>query len=497
MAASIGSTQLQTMWCLYRENKTFRYSIYALEILALASLRQNTVHASVAVLGVSVCFLGHKIRLDYPNLRKLYSQKTLVDQAAIISRLTRSLFTVMLIWGITLTGWNLSCAWREGKLLLHGNRDLFTCLNALNSLGSLSSFWAPFALFLIQEGDQFFHSNCGETTETFLTNFLDAYQKNLHLDFLKPYLTELKSHAKKSKIPFKIPEIVSIANSLPDMELSSLKKVMLFIRNFDLSTPKVVRQKNPTLLERVKNVVNYSLFYGMALSMLGIRFYYHPIPTTAAFLCGLFYPTRFQPKKDLEQRWERVPDFINLTLRGKCTYFYDHTSSTLGRLRFGYPAAFLKGLLLAEEFRYYIWPHLKSWIPLPIEPLIPETGDNRWQNYLKDEFAQINPLERDQSDYHEFKQKILNGKSPRKLLGLEIGYTSEDVQKAYKKYALTLHPDIAANEINPGRNAEATVLFKCLRKANKQLKKSVEADQPSYASSTKPNLVIDQTSQPD
>jgi hypothetical protein len=487
MVAAICSSQLQTLGALYQNNKTFRYSIYALEALAIAGLRQNTRQVSIAILGVSVLFLGQKIFTDYPHLRDIYTRNTsldIVEQAALVSQLTQSLFVVMLICGITLNGWNLSCVWEEGKCLVQGvrDKDLFACLSAVNSLGNLGTMWGPLAFLLIHQEDEFFHSTLGKSTSSFIANFLKAYQKNRHNDFLKSYIEKLKPQT--NHLPHSIAhEITSFACSFPGMQLSDYLKIMLILRRLDIGSPKVTRSKNPTLLQQVQTMVNSSLFYGFAFSMLWVRLYYYPIPTTAAFLCGLFYPTQMESRKDLEHRWERVPDFISLPLRKKFEYIFNRTNLTLGGLRFGYPAAFLKGLFLAEEFRYYIWPHVKSWCPLPIEPFIPRMTDNRWQTFLGNEFEKITSVEFDSSDYQEFKRKLLRGSSPRKLLALEKEHTVEDIQIAYKRYALHLHPDISANI---HRREEATVLFKCLQKASIELRDLLKApEEPVLEASTK------------
>lgn len=502
MAAAICSTQLQPAWILYRNNKTFRYSIYALEVLALAGLRQHTRKVSISILVVSALFLGQKIWAQYPKLCKIYARNrsiSLDEQAALVSQLTQSLFAVILICGITLNGWNLSCVWKEGKCLVQGirNHDLFNSIKAVDSLAQLGSIWGPVAFFLIEQGDHFFHSDFGVSVRSLVVNFLNAYKKNKELAFLIPYIDKLQSLKNNVPSPLAL-EIESFAYSFPEVHLKSFLKIMLILRWLDIGTPKVIRSKNPTLLQRIQTSVNDSLFYGFAFSMLGVRFYYHPIPTTAGFLCGLFCPTQMKARKDLKQRWERVPDFISLPLRKKFEYIFNRTHLTLGGLSFGCPGAFLKGLFLAEEFRYYMEPRLRSWFPFPIAPLI--AYDNRWLIFLGPEFEKIMPYKTDQSDYQEFKRKILWGLSPRKLLSLEKGFSPEDIQKAYKKYCSQIHPDIPTNIL---RKEETSLLFRCLGEARGQLigpeEPDLEIDMQKKPAASGPscNPKLDETEQVD
>jgi hypothetical protein len=114
-----------------------------------------------------------------------------------------------------------------------------------------------------------------------------------------------------------------------------------------------------------------------------------------------------------------------------------------------------------------------------------------WNAYLdKVDFTKIGTAAHDNLLYTQFRQGILDRKSPSELLGFVQKPTADELKKAFRKYSRAIHPDK-----NKDREAESTILFQCLQEATCQLEEKPEAEvvdpsqEPSNNSSAFTELV--------
>jgi hypothetical protein len=71
------------------------------------------------------------------------------------------------------------------------------------------------------------------------------------------------------------------------------------------------------------------------------------------------------------------------------------------------------------------------------------------------------------NDYKAFKGRVLGKQDPQKLLELKVGYTIQELNLAYRKWCVILHPDKHMGSVE--QKVEADKLFKILAEANRIL----------------------------
>ena len=459
----------------YHNDQTVRHSVQALGALTscAAGLYWGTRHVQILIGSVAILSLGKAL---FKARQTLHSDR----QEPFVSELFHSVFTIVLIGGVALAGLNLADLMRQGGKLFTsmGSREPYRAIKALRHLGSLGSTWIPLALFCLRQSENYFYRGSDAAVHAFALKTIDAWLTNSLGDLLsesiKPYfefddLEKVEEYRK----------IFGSCQSLRELQAHQIAK--LFYLYLSERVPTFTR-KTPTPLDQARIHTNRAIFYSLTFLFTGSIIYYHPIPTTAAFLCGLVYPTQIQPRKHLTHTWTRVPDFFSFSFRKLSQRIERSSLLTLFALKFGYPFAFLHGLLLAESFRYFIWPHLSSTLKLPIEPLTFASKENRWHSYLNGSFEKISLVSDADPVYNSIKQKVISGMSARKILELDEPYTEEELKIAYRKCSLIAHPDKHSL-----KQEEASALFKCVARAKEILASRLEKNQAEARQSNAPS----------
>ncbi len=460
-AISFKTPSLSEVIQSYHDNRTFRYSVYAIGILSTysAGLRFGTqpIHNLLGI--ATVITLTLTISKTYLEFHRSNS-----NQTEVVSNLTRSLFTLGLVQVIVLSGLNLAKITTAGITLLKeaAARKPYPMIESMYSITHIGGYAGPSLLFCLRKVDDYFHQKFDVKVNSFILAGMEAWKENKLGELIDSCLAPYR-HNDDLKISQEIQTILQRFESFKKLKLHEIKQIISLISRIFFGKAKYFNKKNPTPLDRTRMQVNSTIFYSLTFLFTGTQVYCNPIPTAAAFLCGLFYPTQMQSKKNLIHTWEKAPDFVGLSFIDACKSIHPRTLLTLAAVRFSYPAAFLQGLLLAESFRYYVWPHLSSKINLPIKPIsfIDEASTNRWLFFLgKESFEKITRVPDNNPEYNNLKQRVLEGRSAKKILELDQPYSEEELKIAVKKWALKFHPDRV-----PEKRDEATELFKCLMKA--------------------------------
>jgi hypothetical protein len=398
--AAVAQIKINHPFCLgvlspYIENKNVRYSLYALSVLAIgtATFRYGNIKIGCTLVSAGCFVQGYKL----VQLARELKKNPNIGREQKISRITDCVFKMGLMWGIIISGLNLSLLYHEGTLLLQGaDRNSISSLleaglknprvliyawlkNApsilyrFNNILSLGCFAIPQAYNFIYWTDDLFYGKQILANQVFqlcekALNIWIASQSEVTLDslfyMLKDMVQSLKLWSYLSKVTGEIPSQMSAVwiafqNSLPllaRLSTISLKDLNQWIRSFsNTDTPIVVaQQKNSDGWEKTKYVVNHIFFHTLNFSLMATRLYYHFFPTAVFFGLGLFYPTAYQNEITLQRTWQAAPDFVGLPLIMKCRYILDRTSVALTSLQWwNIPVAALNGLYLAEAFRFY------------------------------------------------------------------------------------------------------------------------------------------------
>jgi hypothetical protein len=384
----------------YLENKKIRYSAYALSILAVGAAAHKYGHLKIGFTLVSAgAFVqGYKIFETAREIKNTPGITGAVKREK-ISRITDRIFTIGLIWGIVISGLNLSLIFHEGKLILQGVKvkdiQLFydtalknplslvdawvknapRLLFRANSLASLGCIAIPQASNFLSWSEDFFYGKrlLANTVYQLCEKVIDIWirAENMTLFSLffliKDMIQTINLGSYLSRVMSEVPPNMvatysAFRNSLPLLyrfphitwaDLNSW--ISSFSNPQDDNLPPAAHRKNSSALEKTKHIANYLFFYSFNLSLLGAQLYYHPIPTGIFFGTGLLCPTSFQTEKTIQRTWTIAPDFIGLTFVLKCRYILDRVSTTLSTLKWwNYPAAALNGLYHAEAVRYLV-----------------------------------------------------------------------------------------------------------------------------------------------
>jgi hypothetical protein len=384
----------------YFENKKIRYSGYGLTILAVGVAAHKFGHLKIGFTLVSAgAFVQcYKINELAQEIKKTPRISDAVKREK-ISRITDHIFTLSLIWGIVISGLNLSLICHEGKLLLRGveAKDLRQfyhtglknplslldkwvknaphLLSRTNSLASLGCIAIPQASNFISWSDDFFYGKQLLANTVYqlcekAVNILAAVENITLLSLffmIKDTIQAIDLSSYLSRVMSKVPSPMistysAFRNSLPllyrfpHITFADLNNWVRSFSNPQEDTPlPAAHPKNSSSLEKTKKIANYFFFYAFNLSLLGTQIYYHPLPTGLFFGLGLLYPTSFQTEQTIQRTWTIVPDFIALPVALKCRYILDRVSATLVTLKWwNYPAASLNGVYLAESARYLV-----------------------------------------------------------------------------------------------------------------------------------------------
>jgi hypothetical protein len=379
----------------YIEEKNIRYSVYALSVLAIAAASFRYGNTKIGLTLVSAgCFVqGYQI----VQLAKELKTNPQTNKPEKISRITDCVFKMGLMWGLIMSGLNLSLLYHEGTLLLQGadSKAISALLEAVaknprvliyawlknapfilyqvNTIASLACFAIPRAYNFIYWSDDLFYGNrvmankvfelCDKALNIWIASNSEVTLYSLFF-MLKDMVQALQLWSYLSKVTNEVPSQISavwiaLQNSLPLLVRYpnvSLKDLNLWIRSFSNSEPQIVsaQQKNSDRWEKTKYVVNHLFFHTLNFSLMATRLYYHFFPTALFFGLGLFYPTTYQNEITIRRTWQAAPDFIGLPFIMKCRYILDRTSVALTSLQWwNIPVAALNGIYLAEAFRFY------------------------------------------------------------------------------------------------------------------------------------------------
>lgn len=115
------SATIYSYFSPYLENKKIRYSAYALSILAVGATAHKYGHIKIGftLFSAGAFVQGYKIVETAREIKNTARISDAVKREK-ISRITDRIFALGLIWGIVISGLNLSLIFHEGKLLLHG-----------------------------------------------------------------------------------------------------------------------------------------------------------------------------------------------------------------------------------------------------------------------------------------------------------------------------------------------------------------------------------------
>ncbi len=492
----------------YSKSTTLRYSSYALGVFAIMGgyHRYDRLKIELPLLTISLVIIVRHIRSNGKNNHPL--PLNLEQKLSMISKLFSTIFTLALIWGIETIGSQLRVTVVDGKNILQGirHRDPFAVLKALNYLGCTISLSLPLCTFFLRKADAYFHSNLDETMRASFTQFLNENPLQKEKPFrinLSDWLLTLLLDPKKIEFTFGKEgtekcrlntDALSAIRHLRQITLPDLNKISFMVSCIleALWKQKTVSHPSSPLLSKIKRIANSIFNHGFNFFLLSTRVYCYPVTLAVAFCCGLVFPTQLRLKQQVKKSWEIAPDFVGLSLKKKCDYLFYRTLKTLVPLYLSYPMAVLQGLYLAEDFRYYLIPQLNKWITLPIKPLV---FGNRWRDFLNEDFNKIQTESdlKDDPDYTHFRQQILQGKSPRKILDLNKEFTAKEVQDGFKKLSPKVHPD----KLDASKREEATTLFKCIKQARDFLLSDEEQENLLQESPPAPENGIDETSQPD
>lgn len=394
------SPSLYSYFSPYLQNKKIRYSTYALSILAVGAAAHKFGHIKIGFTLVSAgAFVqGYKI---VEIAREIKNTPRISDAAKRekISRITAHIFTLGWIWGIVMSGLNLSLICHEGKLLLRGVelKDIQLFYNAAlknplslidtwvknaphllykaNYLTSLGCITVPQASNFISWSDDFFYGKqlladtVYQLCEKAVNIMVAAENMTLFSLFflIKDTIQAINLWSYLSRVVSEVPPPMiatysAFRNSLPllyrfpHITWADLNNWGSTFSNPQEETPlPVAHPKNSSALEKTKYIANYLFFYSFNFLLMGTRLYYHPIPTGVFFGAGLLCRTSFQTEATIQRTWTIAPDFIGLPLALKCRYILDRISATFITLKWwNYPAASLNGLYLAETVRYLV-----------------------------------------------------------------------------------------------------------------------------------------------
>jgi len=384
----------------YLENKKVRYSAYALSALAVGAAAHKWGHIKIGftLFSVGLFVQGYQVVQIAQEIKNTPGMNDQVKREK-ISRITDRVFTLGLIWGIVISGLNLSLICHEGKQLLRGadlkDMRLFYetalknpfsiwdswiknaphILYRAHSLGNLGCISVPQASNFISWSDDFFYGKrvfantlyqlCEKALQiwilaekiTLISLFYlikDTIQAINLGSYLSRVVSEVPPHMVATYSAFR--SSLPLLYRFPHITLSDLSS---WIRSFSNPQETLVqtaaRPKNLSALEKTKYFANYFFFYSLNFSLLATQIYYHPLPTGIFFGAGLLCPTSFQSESTIQRTWAIAPDIIGLPLVLKCRYILDRISATLATLKaWNYPAAFLNGLYLAEAARYFV-----------------------------------------------------------------------------------------------------------------------------------------------
>ncbi|HEY5236230.1 MAG TPA: hypothetical protein VIJ14_08640, partial [Rhabdochlamydiaceae bacterium] len=347
----------------YIENKNVRYPLYVLSVLAVAAAALQYGNTKVGItLASAGCFAqGYQIVQLSREIKNTPMDEETRNRK--ISRITDRVFTMGLIWGIVMSGLNLSLIYYEGSLLLHGAdlsllktptaipyawlQNAPTLIYHTTNLASIGCFAIPQAYSYIVYGDGLFfgtkqyaqqvHALCTKLLnvwiavkeETTLTSLPQLFMDLLQASDLWSYLYGAFGEAS--------PQAILMWNAFKNFlamlvsQEFSCKALNEWITSFSNPEPNRLfpraEKRNPRAWETTKYIANYLFFHTLNISIMAARLYYHRFPTAIYFGVGLLYPTTFQKEMTIRRTWEVAPDFIGMPLVIKCRYLFERLSS--------------------------------------------------------------------------------------------------------------------------------------------------------------------------